>query len=147
MESLFNTKSYSRITNGLGILGVTISIVSVPLMIQGVFPGILMMLSALSLSSCYFILRSFAQRSFVHRFIDIGFAVLVIGLIFFMMHWPGAESMALVSSGMFRYIAALGAIDLFLHRENAYFELQKLLMFTLLGCCILTSYYVESLPA
>lgn len=147
MESLFNTTSYSRITNALGILGVTISIVSVPLMIQGIFPGILIMLSGLSLSSCYFILRSFAQRSFIHRSIDIGFAVLVIGLIFFMNHWPGAESMALVSSGMFLYIAAVAAVDLFLHRENAYFDLQKLLMFALLGCCILTSYYVEPLPA
>ena len=147
MESLFNTTSYSRITNALGILGVTISIVSVPLMIQGIFPGILMMLSGLSLSSCYFILRSFAQRSFIHRSIDIGFAVLVIGLIFFMNHWPGAESMALVSSSMFLYLTLAGTLDLWKNKEQAYFDLQTLLLFALLGCCILTSYYMEPLPA
>lgn len=147
MESVFNTSSFTKLSNALGITGVMISISSVPLMMGKIFPGTVLMLSGLALSSCYFVLKSFSQHSFLRKSIDMGMAILVIGLIFFMNHWPGAESMALVSSGMFLYISAVAAVDLYLHRENAYFDLQKLLMFALLGCCILTSYYVEPLTA
>jgi hypothetical protein len=147
MESVFNTASFAKLSNALGITGVMISISSVPLMMGKIFPGTVLMLSGLALSSCYFVLKSFSQHSFLRKSIDMGMAILVIGLIFFMMHWPGVESMAMVSSSMFLYLTLAGAADLWMNKEKAYFDLQKLLLFALLGCCILTAYYVEPFPA
>jgi hypothetical protein len=147
MESLFNTTSYKKVSNSLGISGVLFSIVAVPLMINKIFPGYLLMLTGLATSSCYFVLKSMSLTSFIRRTIELGMAILVIGLIFFMMHWPGAESMSMVSSSMFLYLTLAGTLDLWKNKEQAYFDLQKLLLFALLGCCILTSYYMEPLPA
>jgi hypothetical protein len=143
MESVFNTPSFKKRTNTIGIAGVAISVLSVPLLISLIFPGKLLMFIGLSLSSCYLVIKSLSQDTFIRKSIDFGMAILIIGLIFFMLHWPGSDSMALVSSSIFLYLITAGTFDLLKNKEKAYFDLQQLLLFALLGCCILTSYYID----